>query len=343
MCPTMSLERKAMDWDRYLRYGILVLVVFAGALLAACGDDYEDTGAGLPTASQAPTATEAAGTEYPLTLTDMLGQEVTIPEAPAAVAALSPTTVEFVYALGGTSLTRSSSVTYPEEAQGAVDIGPSYQPSLELIAAQGPDLIVADSMLQPQLAGDLAALGVPVLYVGVATWDDIATGLGLVGKALDMSAAAEEVVAGLDSVYVALAHQLPALTPKLLIVNGTPDDFYAAKPESYAGDLAARLGAANVAEGAPDVGRFPGYTKLSLESIVAAEPDVILAITAGPPRGPTITDSLSSDPSWASVPAVKNGRVTEISAEGYLQAPGPRAGQALEELAALLYPEAFGP
>ena len=30
MCPTMSLERKAMDWDRYLRYGILVLVVFAG-------------------------------------------------------------------------------------------------------------------------------------------------------------------------------------------------------------------------------------------------------------------------------------------------------------------------
>src|SRR3989304_8232917 len=106
MCPTMGLERKAMDWDRYPRDGIRVLFVFAGALLAACGDDDEDTGAGTPTASQAPTATEAAaGTEYPLTLTDMLGPEVTIPEAPAAVAALSPTTGEFVYPLRGASLT----------------------------------------------------------------------------------------------------------------------------------------------------------------------------------------------------------------------------------------------
>ena len=333
-----------MNWDRYLPRGVLVIVIVFGALLAACGDDDEDTVADSPTASQAPTATKAAaGTEYPLTLTDMLGQKVTIPAAPAAVAALSPTTVELVFAVGGTSLTRSSSVTYPDKAQSAIDIGPSYQPSLELIAAQEPDLIVADSMLQPQLAGDLAALGVPVLYVGVATWDDVATGLGLVGKALDASAAASEVIAELKRVNTDLAHQLPALTPKVLILNGTPDDFYAAKPDSYAGDLTGRLGAANVAEGAPDVGRFPGYTKLSLESIVAAEPDVILAITAGPPGGPTITDSLSADPSWASVPAVKNGRVAEISAELYLQAPGPRAGQALEELAALLYPETFGP
>jgi iron complex transport system substrate-binding protein len=333
-----------MDWDRYLRRGIFVLVAVIGALLAACGDDDEDAGDELSTATISPAATEAAtGTEYPLTLTDMLGQELTIPEAPAAVVALSPTTVEFVYAVGGTSLTRSSSVTYPEEALDAVDIGPSYQPSLELIAAQEPDLIIADSMLQPQLAGDLAALGVPLLYVGVATWEDVAIGLELVGKALDKSAAAEGVIGQLERVNIDLAHQLPALTPKVLILNGTPADFYAAKPESYAGGLAGRLGVENVAEGAPDVGRFPGYTKLSLESIVAAEPDVILAITAGPPGSPTITDSLSGDPSWTGVPAVENGRVTEISAELYLQAPGPRAGQALEELAALLYPETFGP
>ena len=339
-----------MDWDRYLRRGVLALVVVLPATVMACGgDDDEGSGADLPTASAGasasavPDGTDAAGTEYPLTLTDMLGQEITIPEAPAAVAALSPTTVEFVYAVGGTSLTRSSSVTYPEEAQDAVDIGPSYQPSLELIAAQEPDLIIADSMLQPQLAGDLASLGVPVLYAGVATWDDIGTGLELVGQALDKSAAAADVIAALDEVNIGIAHQLPPQVPKVLILNGTPDDFYAAKPQSYAGDLVGRLGADNVAEGAPDVGRFPGYTKLSLESIVAAEPDVILAISAGAPGSPTITDSLAADPSWASVPAVQNGRVSEISAELYLQAPGPRAAQALEELARLLYPETFGP
>ena len=45
---------------------------------------------------------------------------------------------------------------------------------------------------------------------------------------------------------------------------------------------------------------------------------------------------------WASVPAVKNGRVAEISAELYLQAPGPRVGEALTKLMKLLYPEVSG-
>ena len=70
---------------------------------------------------------------------------------------------------------------------------------------------------------------------------------------------------------------------------------------------------------------------------------MVLAITAGPPGGTTITESLSSNPAWADVPAVKNGRVTEIDLEIYLQAPGPRVEDALGELAVLLYPEVFGP
>jgi iron complex transport system substrate-binding protein len=261
---------------------------------------------------------------------------------PTAVAALSPTTVELVYAVGGTSLTRSKSVQYPEAAAAAEDIGPSYQPSLELVAAQHPDLIVADSMLQPQLAQDLEGLGVPVVYAGVAVWDDVATSLELIGEVLDASDKAGEAIAALDRTKSDLAVILPAEKVTVLILNGSPDDFYAAKPESYVGNLAGLLGANNPADGAPDVGQFPGYTKLSLESIVAAAPDVVLSITAGPPGGTTITETLSADPAWAAVPAVQNGRVSEISAEVYLQAPGPRAGEALNELAALLYPEVFG-
>lgn len=328
-------------------FALSVLLVVALAVLSfACGDDDDaatTTPTGAPVTSAPATETPAAGTEYPVTVTDMLNREVTIDAAPTAVAALSPTTVEFVYAVGGTSLTRSSSVQYPEAAVSAEDIGPSYQPSLEVIAAANPDLVIADSMLQPQLLQNLEDLGVPVVYAGVAVWDDVAIGLELVGTILDKTQEAEQAIADLDAVKADVTSQLGAGEPALLILNGTPDDFYAAKPDSYAGNLAEILGVANVAAGAPDVGQFPGYTKLGLESIVAAGPEVVLAISAGPPGGQTITDALSGDPAWATVPAVQNGRVNEISAELFLQAPGPRAGEGLQELARLIYPEIFGP
>ena len=181
-----------------------------------------------------------------------------------------------------------------------------------------------------------------MVYAGADGFDDVIVGLRLIGQVLDASDEAETVVADLEDRKAQLLQRLPVQGPRILVLNGTPDDFFAAKPGSYIGDLVDLLGGENVAAGAPDVGRVPGYTRLSPETILTSAPDVVLAITAGPPGGTTITDSLSSNPAWADIPAVTSGRVTEIDAEVYLQAPGPRAGEALAELAKLLYPEVFG-
>ncbi|OGT25359.1 MAG: hypothetical protein A2Z17_04735 [Gammaproteobacteria bacterium RBG_16_66_13] len=77
-----------------------------------------------------------ASSAFPLTVTDMLGRSVTLDAAPTVVAAISPTTVELAYAVGGTSLTRSSSFRYQEAAASLVDSGPSYQPNLELMVTK---------------------------------------------------------------------------------------------------------------------------------------------------------------------------------------------------------------
>ena len=79
----------------------------AGAA-AACGSD-DDDGDETPPASASATAEPqetADAVTYPLTLTDMLGRTVTIDDEPQMVAALSPTTVEYVYAVGAESVTR---------------------------------------------------------------------------------------------------------------------------------------------------------------------------------------------------------------------------------------------
>lgn len=336
------------------RYRSLMLLALPAILLAAaCGgtsnaDKTATAGAGqssmsATTAPTTPTATPPQATTYPLTVTDMIKQTVTIPSQPQAVAAISPTTVEFVYAVGGMSLTRPTSVNYPPEAASATDIGSSYQPSLEKIAAAKPDLIVADAVLQPQLAQSLEALKVPVLYIGASNFADVLTGLTLIGKVLNQPAKAASLVSALQAKLAADKAMETATKPKVLILNGAPTDFYAAKPGSYVGDLVEQLGADNVAKNQPDVGQFPGYTKMALEAILASQPDVILAITEGPPGGKTITDTLSADPAWSAIPAVKNKRVSEINADLFLQAPGPRVGDALDQLAKLLYPTGTSP
>jgi iron complex transport system substrate-binding protein len=329
-----------------MRTWLIAALVPAVLAAAACGSDSEKSSTATAPAKATAAATAAPkATTYPLTVTDMLGRSVTIAKQPAAVAALSPTTVEYVYAVGGTSKTRSTSVKFPAEATSAKDIGPSYQPNFELIAAEKPDLIIADSVLQPQLKQNLEGLNVPVVYAGAQTFADVLKGLELVGNVLNQPANAAKQVSGLEAKLADLKTKAAAATtkPKVLAVNGAPEDFYAAKPESWVGDLVQLLGGDNVAKGQPDVGRFPGYTKLSLETILSSSPDVVLAITAGPPGGKTITAALSENPAWANVPAVKNKRVAEISLELYLQAPGPRAGEALDQLAKLLYPIGASP
>lgn len=333
-------------WKRLL-IGTAGVALVLGA--AACGGDDDDTGDTTPSAEGTSAATSqpeasptAEGafeeTSYPLTVTDMLGNEVTIAAEPQRIAAISPTAVEFVYAVGRTSLTRTTSVDYPPEAVAAEDIGSAYRANPEVIAGVEPDLIVADSVLQPQLAGALAPLGVPVLFIGAENYDDVAAGFRLIGQVLN-SPEGETKAAELETLLADVESKIPAEKAKVVIVNGTPTDFFVALPESYVGNLAELAGADNLAAGQPSNAPFPGYAKLSIETIIAEQPDVVLAITAAP--GQTITEGLSSDPAWATVPAVVEGRVHEIDAAIFLQAPGPRAADGLQMLAALLYPDIF--
>jgi iron complex transport system substrate-binding protein len=339
--------------------GVLVL---AGAVAAACGGSGNSNktstvtaGATKPAASppalatpgtavtSAATTVTAAATIYPLTTTDMLGRKVTIARKPVAVAAISPATVEYVFAVGAATRTRSTSVTFPSQAAGTVSVGPAENPNLQLLAAQKPDLIVADSVSQPQLQQSLEGLGVPVVFVGAKVFSDAPKGLRLMGQVLDHQQAGEEAAQKLEKTLSDLQAKLPAQRPRVLVLTGTPGDYSAAKPESYVGDLVRLLGGDNVAKGQPDVGPLPGFTKLSLEAILAAQPDVVLAIAAWPPVEHTLADALLADPAWANVPAVKNKRVAEINTDIFLLAPGPRAIDALAVLTKLLYPGGLNP
>ena len=311
-----------------------ILLLLALVTTACSGSDGASTS--IPSLTRTPIADG-------ITLTDFLGREVTVPRNPGKVVALSPTTVELVYAVGGTVVGRASSADYPPEAQSVPDVGTSYQPNIEKIIALQPDLVIADSQIQPELKDQVDTIGAPVMFVGAGVFADVPKALRLVGLATGHDDAGEAAATGLEQHLAKLQAAIQHTHPKVLIVNGTPDDFFAATPASYVGDLNQLLGGRNAAEGQPTVGRFPGYAKLSTEAILATDPDIIFAISAVKLGDETISDRLKADPAWSSLAAVKAGRVHEIDYREFLIAPGPRVGEALDTLFRLLYPGATLP
>ena len=305
-------------------------------LSAFCGDG-EDAGAIAPAS---PTATgTAAATAYPLTVTDMLDREVEVAAAPQRIVALSPTAVEFVYAVGGTVVGRSSTAMFPEAAQQAADIGSAYQPSIETVLSLDPDLIVADSVIhaQPQLRSLLEGLSVPVVFAGADSYDAVLEGLQLIGAVLAAPDAADAAVAEIDA---ALAEAQAALAGQeisaVVLIADRDETLYAAKASSYAGDVLARIGITNPAAEQPDAGPFPGYTAVAPETLLSFDPQFVLTLTPAPEPAPRLSTIIPQIPPFRGLQAVRDGRVIELDVELFVQAPGPRLAAAFRTLAALV-------
>lgn len=333
---------------------LMLMGLLALTFAAACSSDDEATpeaatATEAAAATEAPPATPETSTAAPteaaagsVTVRDLLGREITLEAPPAKIVTLSPSAIEILYAIGAEAIGRSTTAAHPEGVEALEDIGFSYAPSMESVLALRPDLVVADASGQAHLLDAIAgALGdVPVVFVGAQGYDDVAASMLLLGELLGREAEADAAVAEMEAAKTeAAAAAEGQAPPQVLILTGAPDDFFVALTDSWPGSMVEILGGVNVAAGQPAAGPFPGYTQLSLEAILQAEPDVILAITAGPP-GVTIAQGILGETAYANLPAVANGRVHEIDIEVYLQAPGPRAADGLRELAALLYPPA---
>lgn len=327
---------------RFAVAGVLTAALAATAF-AACGgdDDTEDATATTPAGGATQAATTATGstkTSYPLKVKDMLGRDVEIKAKPTTIVALSPTTVEYVYAVGGTVAGRSQTAEFPEAAKQAKDIGTSYQPNAEAILALKPDLVVADSVIQsqPQLRQLVEGLGVPVLFAGAESYKQVLDGLTLVGQVLDgqekAKAAISEIEKAKDEAKAAVSANKASA---VVLIAGRDNTLYSAKSTSYAGDLLTVVGLSNPAANAPDSGPgFPGYTTLAQEKLLEYNPDIIFTVTPGPASVPRLSTLLPNIPPFRGLKAITGKKVYELDVPLVLEAPGPRVSLALKQITA---------
>lgn len=270
------------------------------------------------------------------TFTDALGREVTLEAPPQRVVGLSASIIDVLFALGVTPAGVTEGIENPAAA-GLPTFGTGYQLDFEAMAALEPDLIIANAQLQAQMADQLSAIA-PTLYVLTLTADDVPANIRLIGEATwkDTTAAA------LAKAYEDFLAFVPVAStghegPSVLIIVGTLQMPNFGKSTTYLGDMVVKLGGTIVGDDQPDAGPFPGYAQLSLESVVEADPDMILTITRGAPGTAPIPEAMESDPIWSSLSAFQNGRVYELDNRLYVEAPGPRFTEAITNLFQLFY------
>ena len=247
------------------------------------------------------------------------------------VVSLTPNTTEALFAIGAGSqvVGRSRYCDFPPEAMGLPVVGGYVDPSLEAILALSPDLVTgARGPSGASLVRVLEERGIRTYFPETETLDGIVRmiqGLaGLVGHALEAAAVVGGIEVGLGRVREAVS-RLPH--PRVLLVFGL-SPVVAAGPGSFPDEMLHLAGCANViAQGA----RYP---TLSLEAVVALQPDLVLdaAVAEGHGKARISKDSTG----WERMAAVREGRVYGIDDNTVLR-PGPRVADGVKVIAKMAH------
>ncbi len=283
----------------------VVLFLVLG-VVAGCGSD-ADTAADEATESAEPAA--ATATE----------------EIPTRIVSLSPTATEMLYAIGAGEQVVAVDLfsNYPEEApDGELD---GFVPDLEAIVATEPELVVTQGLPEDIEAG-LTALGITVLTQPAATGlDDVyaqIADLGAVTGQIDGAAETNaEIRTGVEDVLAGL----PERDEPLTVFHEIDESFYTATSNTFIGQVYAAMGLENIADAHDD---GTGYPLIDGETIIAADPDVIVYTS----QAPYDAEAIAARPGWDSISAVANGRIIEVDAD-IASRWGPRIVEFMEAIA----------
>ncbi|HWM74746.1 MAG TPA: ABC transporter substrate-binding protein [Nocardioides sp.] len=305
MPPSIFVRRRA-------RRPALALLLTLTFPLAACGgvdtvDDERD--------SSAPDS----GSEFPVSVVSgPMGAdtEITIEDEPSSIISLSPTATEMLWAVGAGDqvVAVDDQSDYPEDVPVTELSG--YEPNVEAILAQEPDLVLTESD-QGDLVAGLEKARVPTLILPSAgTLEESYDEIERVGAATGHDEEATALVADMKAEIEAALEDAPDAKGLTYFHELTPD-LYTAGGGTFIGEVYGLFGLENIADEAGD----DDYPQLSDEYVVSTDPDLIF-LSDGECCGVGAAD-VEKRPGWGRVDAVVDDQVHVVN-EDIASRWGPR-------------------
>lgn len=316
----------------------IVLTLFALTfLLSACASRSSESIPEVTVQQLKPSA--------PVTFTDDRGREVTV-DHPERVAVLIGSFAD-IWCLAGGEETLAAAANDAWTSfdnlplEGVINIGSSKDLNLELLIASEPDFILAscNTALDLELEPTFDAMGIPTAYFEVSNFEEYLHMLEICTRITGNGEAYQRNGTDIQAQIDASVARADGTAPKVLYIRSSSSSCRVKNSEgSVLGEMLRDMGCVNIADS--DGGLLEN---LSIEAIMVDDPDAIFLVyqSADPSVAEeTFRKTLGSDPAWATLRAVKEGRVYVMDQKLYNLKPNAKWGDAYEQLADILYPAA---
>lgn len=257
------------------------------------------------------------------------------------IVSLAPNITESLYALGLgeriVGVTRYCN--WPEDTAGKARVGGFGQADLEAVLRQCPDLVILPHD-QVENARNLKNLGLEILPFKCQKLDDLLDSIAMIGQKTGQTTEADRIrnsfASAIESAEQKAREQADGKPrPRVLFVAmhngdaGKLDEVTAIGNDGFYSRLLEMAGGENAWQGRM------AFPRLSAESIIRCDPDVIIDVLPSPEMREKVRMAWQE---LGNLKAVKNDRI-HLLADNAHTIPGPRSVLTLDLLSRLLYPD----
>jgi iron complex transport system substrate-binding protein len=273
-------------------------------------------------------------TVYPLTITDDLGNKVTIEKEPTKIVSVAPSSTETLFdlGLGSKVVGRSENDNYPAEAKSISVVGGFSGPNTELIIKLAPEVVFAvKGSMTDEAKKLLESTGIKVITFNPANIDGVFSDIKMVGEICNVQAKAKELTDSMQTKREAILSKIKNVKSKKVFID--LGSFYSAGKGSFIDSMLKELKVDNIAD--QTSGEWP---QLTVEKVVSSDPEVYISLYSS-------LKDLQAIAGLSSTTAFKNGNIKVIETgtvdNDVVQRPGPRVIDGLEIYAKTIYPDSF--
>ena len=276
------------------------------------------------------------------TLTDDRGAEIAV-AAPERVVCLYGSYAEAWIQAGGmpVGVTEDAVSERALALDNSVEIiGTTKEPNLELVMALEPDLVIfsMDISQQQSACEVLEGAGIPCAGFRVDAWQDYARMMELFTALTGRSDLYEAIIPPMQAeIETIIADAAEHDAPRVLLLRAFSSGVRAKAADNLAGIMLQDLGCVNIADGDDSI-----LEDLSLEAIIAADPDYIFISVMGGDEDAALAAvdaALGANPAWQALSAVQSSNVHVLPRELFHYKPNSRWGESYAYLADILYGE----
>ncbi len=308
-----------------MKKGLKIASVVSSALLLAFGST-------LVSAEE--------NTEYPKTIVDMTGREITLDEPASKVVALTASDCEILYAVGAGDLLvgRGEYCDYPAEVFDVPSVQSGADTNIEQILALEPQVLLMSTMAQTEeQIKALEDAGVKVVVSDAKSIDETYTAIKIMGDLTGKTEEASQVIDQMKKTFDDLSAKAAGKEGKSVYFEVSPKEYgcWSAGKGTFMDEIASILGLKNIFDD------IEGYQAVSEEQIIERNPDYIVTITMYFGEGPTPEEELLSREGWEDVTAIKEDNILNLP-NNELSRPAPRLAEGTQMLYDFVYGAAEG-